>query len=78
MTRVWNWRAIIQKAWSFRLAITAGVLSAITAIMIVRLTPESSGLYMAALICVSVLSSVAGFSAGGARIVYQKKLHDDT
>lgn len=72
-----EWRQVIRKAWSFHLSIAAGVLSSATAIMAVFLSPDSSVLYMAAFAGVSVVASIAGFAAAGARVVYQSRMHND-
>jgi len=68
-----EWHFIIRKAWSFRLAIVAGLLSAITVIMGVLVSCGSSVLFMAAFTVVSILASVAGFAAAAARITAQPK-----
>ena len=69
-----DWHAILRKAWSFRLAIVAGFLSAVTVIMGVMVNCGTSPAFMVAFSVVSVLASVAGFAAAAARVVAQPKM----
>lgn len=66
-SRIW------RKAWSFRLAIAAGFLSAITVIMGVMVSCGSSPAFMLAFTVVSIAASVAGFAAAAARVTAQPK-----
>lgn len=68
-SRIW------RKAWSFRLAILTGVLSAITVIMGVFVGCDTSALFMGVFILVSVAASVAGFATAAARLVAQPKMY---
>ena len=68
-----NWEMIAKKAWSFRLAIIAGLLSAITVIMGVMISCGTSRLFMAAFMLVSVAASVAGFACAAARVTAQPR-----
>lgn len=70
-----DWKRIVKKAWSFRLAILTGVLSAITVIMGVFVGCGTSALFMGAFILVSVAASVAGFATAAARLVAQPKMY---
>lgn len=70
-----DWRRIVKKAWSFRLAILTGVLSAITVIMGVFVSCDTSALFMGVFILVSVAASVAGFATAAARLVAQPKMY---
>ena len=70
-----DWKRIVKKAWSFRLAILAGVLSAITVIMGVFVSCDTSALFMGAFVLVSVAASVAGFATAAARLVAQPKMY---
>jgi len=66
-SRIW------RKAWSFRLAIAAGLLSAATVIMGVMVNCGASHIFMLAFTVVSILASVAGFAAAAARVTAQPK-----
>lgn len=66
-SRIW------RKAWSFRLAIIAGFLSAITVIMGVMVSCGSSPAFMLVFTVVSIAASVAGFAAAAARVTAQPK-----
>ena len=68
-----DWKRIAKKAWSFRLAIVAGLLSAITVIMGVLVSCGSSALFMCAFTVVSIAASVTGFAAAAARVTAQPK-----
>lgn len=68
-----EWKVIAAKAWSFRLAILAGVLSAITVIMGVFISCGTSALFMLVFIVTSVAASVAGFATAAARVTAQPK-----
>ena len=70
-----DWKRIVKKTWSFRLAILTGVLSAITVIMGVFVGCGTSALFMGAFILVSVAASVAGFATAAARLVAQPKMY---
>ena len=70
-----DWKRIVKKAWSFRLAILTGMLSAITVIMGVFVGCGTSALFMGAFILVSVAASVAGFATAAARLVAQPKMY---
>ena len=70
-----DWRLVVKKAWSFRLAIAAGVLSALTMIMGVFVSCDTSALFMGAFVLVSVAASVAGFATAAARLVAQPKMY---
>lgn len=66
-SRIW------RKAWSFRLAAVTGLLTAITAIMGVKITCGSSPMFLFAFMVVSIISSVAAFATGIARLIKQPK-----
>ena len=75
MNLVHDWNRIAKKAYSFRLAIIAGLLSAVTTIMAVMVTRESDPLFLGAFIVVSMAASVAGFLAAAARLTAQPKMY---
>lgn len=66
-SRIW------RKAWSFRLAIVAGLLSAVTVIMGVMVSCGSSPAFMLAFTVISIAASVVGFAAAAARVTAQPK-----
>ena len=69
-----DWKDIVKKAWSVRLAAVAGLLSAVTVIMGVMVTCGSSRTFMLAFIIVSIMASIAGFSTGVARLMKQSDM----
>ena len=69
-----DWHIVVKKAWSFRLAIAAGVLSALTVIMGVFVSCGSSPMFMVGFTLVSVAASVAGFAAAAARVTAQPRM----
>lgn len=68
-----EWRLVAARAWSFRLSILAGALSAVTVIMGVAITCGTSFGYKLAFVAVSIAASVAGFAAAAARVTAQPK-----
>jgi len=75
MNFIHDWKRIAKKAHSFRLAIVAGLLSAVTVIMGVLVSCGSSAMFMAAFTVVSIAASVAGFAAAAARVTAQPKMY---
>ena len=73
----WNfvddWKQVLRFAWSVKLAVLAGVLSAITVIRGVMLSCGSGPLFMFWFIVVSVSATVVTFLIGPARIIEQPK-----
>lgn len=73
----WNfvedWKMVLRFAWTVKLAILAGVLSAITVIMGVMISCGSSAIFMFWFIVVSVSATVVTFLIGPARIIEQPK-----
>lgn len=70
LTLVQNWRRVLRRAWSIRLAAVAGVLTAIEAILPMFVADLPRGLFAA-------LSAVVIVAAMIARIVAQREaLHD--
>jgi len=68
-----DWHAIVRKAWSFRLAIASGFLTATAAIMAVMLSCGTGPGFMAAFMVVSVLASITSFSGAISRVIDQPK-----
>jgi hypothetical protein len=71
----WNpiedWKRVLRFAWTVKLAVLAGLLSAITVIMGVMISCGSSRMYMFWFIVVSVSATVVTFLIGPARIIEQ-------
>lgn len=76
MNRVHDWQRLLRYAWSVRLAVLAGALSAGTAIMACFLQ-GASVMFFVAFMFVSISASVAAFSAAGARVIAQPKMHQE-
>jgi hypothetical protein len=67
-----NWRKILWKAWSIRLLLIAGLLSAIEAVLpfMREIVPVPPGVF-------ALLTLLATFAAIVARLIAQKSLRGD-
>lgn len=66
---VWNWRRVLKKSWSVRLALLSALLSAVEFAMPFIAPAQSSRRFAALALSVSI-------AAGVARIIAQKDIHD--
>lgn len=70
-----DWKRIVKKAISFKLAIIAGLLSSVVTIMAVFIGRDSSPLFFAVFVLLSVCASVACFATAAARVTAQPKMY---
>ncbi len=64
---IWNWKTVLKKAWSLRLALVAGLFSAAEAILPLFMADLPRGLF-------AVLSAITIVASAVSRLVAQKDM----
>jgi phage shock protein PspC (stress-responsive transcriptional regulator) len=74
---VYNWKAILLKAWSVRWAVISGLLSGVAAVLPYFDNSMSRLSFVVLTIVVSVGASVSALLVVWARVTYQANMHND-